>query len=705
MKKLLCITLTLFWATIANFAQEAKTSPTPEPEAGDVIRISSKLVLVDTIVLDKKGRPVTDLNADEFEIYQDGKPQKITNFAFVNSPKNSVSNAPPLKSKADRKTVPLPPVSVRSEQGRIITFVVDDKGMAEVGVGNARGEMKKFINEQMLPDDKVAIYRTRRGSNLLQTYTSNKEVLKRVIDKIWWMPLDFAGIEVAGADETTAALLAGGTTSPQISDRSQGRIKNNVASEEYNRLRQSIFSLDFVINRLKNLPGRKTLFYISDGVPSGFGTDFADDLKRVADQAARASVVIYTLNSRGVTVPGMIQAADDVQTETQRASLTEGRIQNEWEFRAGMQFLADATGGKSIFNRNFFSTEIEKILEAENGYYLIGYQPDDETFEGKEFHKIEVKLKRSGLEAATGKGFFGRADIKTPTKSKSSESPLYQAIASPFNEKGIAVRLTTLVGNDAEQGDYIRALFHVKGEDLTFTDEADGAKKTVLDVVAVALDEQGRVVEEFNRTYPISVPPQGFQTVRQNGLDYSTDLPIKKSGFYSFRLAVRDSNSKRLGSAGDFVQIPDRKKGKFLVAGLYTTAVTSDNQPLFPKKRLVGGSFVPVFFNSIPSIRQYAAGSVLAYVYNVYHAKIEGTTKQPKITRQIRLYKNGKLLSDGEEKPVEIATQSNASRLQSYGFLRLDEKAEAGEYVLQLIVRDKTANKTASQWIDFEVVR
>ena len=611
MSKFLKSILLILFYSILVFGQDKTPTPTVsnQPvEEDEIIRISSRLVLVDAIVLDKKGRPVIDLDVNDFEIYQDGKLQNITNFAFINSLKNSVSNAPPLKNKADRKAVPLPPTSVRTEQGRIITFVIADAGMSRVGVGNAKGEMKKFINEQMLPDDKVAIYRTRRGSNLLQSYTSNKEVLRRVIDKIWWIPIDYAGVEDAGEGGTISGTSASRTTKMRNSGDRQDRIKEDIAGEEYNSLRQSAFSLNFVIDRLKNLPGRKTLFFISDGIPSGFGTNFADELKQIADRAARSSVVIYSLNSRGLTVPGMIEAEDDVPTEAQRASLTENRITNEWENRAGMSYLAEATGGKSIFNKNFLSAEIGKILEAEGGYYLLGYQPDDETFKAKEFHNIEVKLKRPDLESATGKGFYGRTDVRSPEKSKTSESPLYRAIAAPFNEKGIAVRLTTLVGNDVEQGDYIRILFHVKGEDLTFIDEPDGAKKIVLDVVAVALEESGKVAEEFNRSYPIRIPPQGFQTVLQNGLDYSTDLPIKKFGFYSFRLAVRDANSKRIGSAGDFVQIPERKKGKFLVAGLYTTDVTKDGKPLLPKKRLLGGSFVPVFLNSIPSIRRYAAG-------------------------------------------------------------------------------------------------
>lgn len=701
------ILVTLCFSTLV-LGQNKTPTPTTEQqkEDEDIIRISSQLVLVDTLVLDKKGRQVTGLSADDFEIYQDGKLQKITNFAYVNSGKNPVADSSPFKNKIDKKVVPLPPVSVRSGgEGRIITFVIDDCAASLNGIVVARDGIRKFIDEQMLSDDKVAIYRTRPGSVLLQAYTSNREVLKRIIDKVNLIPLrDENAPDEAKEDGITAGTSpVNEITSRNFSGRENRQNENNAAEEgRIDCFKRNTGVLSFVADRLKNVPARKIIFFISSGLPDIFATNYLDDLKQVADKAARSSAVIYTMSGRGLTIPGLIEAADDVPNEASRDRL---RASQSRTFNEGLAYLADSTGGKFIFNKNFLNVEMKKILEAETGFYTLGYQPDDETFKGKKYHKIEVKLKRPDLVINSRKEFYGLDDIKTQKNPKSSETPMYQAISAPFQEKGINVRLTTLAGNDAKQGDYIRAFLHIKGEDLTFTDEADGTKKVILDVVAVALDERGKVIEEFNRTYPIRIPKQGFQTILQNGLDYSTDMPVKKSGFYSFRIAVRDNNSKRLGSAGDFVEISDTKKSKFFMSGLFTTAVTNESKPLLPKNRPAEAAFAPVFFNSIPSIRHYYAGSVLSYVYNIYNSKPDEATKQPKLTRQIRLYKDGKLLADETEKPIEVQSQSDISRIQDYGFLRLNEKAEKGEYILQIIIRDKLANRTTSQWIDFEVVK
>lgn len=705
MKNFAAAIFLLFLLSISGFAQTATPTPVDDDEK-EIIRISSELVLTDALVLDKNGKQVTDLTAEDFEVLQDGKPQKITNFGYYTNGKSTVANESQQKSKTDKKALPLPPVSVRSNQGRIITFVIDDGNCFATpdGLASARDAMKKFIGEQMLPDDKVAIYRTRGGSSLLQMYTSNKEVLRRIVNKVSWFP---SGCGSAFEDARNNSI---GRSNPSDSvalnpNDIDKKNKEAIASEESrDKIKGTVGVLSFIIDRLKNLPQRKIVFFISEGIPIPFGSDAMDSLREVTDKASRSSVAFYTMSEKGLTVPGMIEARDDVDS-SQTTDVSQARIDEERQLNDGLAYLAYSTGGKFIRNKSFLDAEIGKILDAERGYYLIGYQPDDETFKGKDFHKIEVRLKRTDLTVISRKGFYGRAETETRPKLKSENSTMYQAISSPLRENGMDIRLTMLVENTPAEGGLIRALFHVKGQDLTFTDESDGTKKVVLDVVAVLLDEKGKVIEELNRTYPIRIPKQGVQTVLQNGLDYSTDIAVKKSGFYSLRLAVRDAVSKRLGSAGDFVEIPDVKKGGFSMSGLVTTDITKEGKPLLPKTRAASAAFAPVFVNSIPAIRQYQAGTALAYIYNIYNAKFDAATKQPKLIKQVRLYKDGKLLADTGEKPLELQPQADASRISDYAFLRLNQNMEAGEYILQIIIRDATANKTASQWIDFEVIK
>jgi hypothetical protein len=465
--------------------------------------------------------------------------------------------------------------------------------------------------------------------------------------------------------------------------------------------------MGFVVDRLKNVPRRKIVFLLSEGIIAEFDSRTSDALREIADKASRASVVINTMSAKGLTVPGMLEAQDEVlpgikngPDQTYQAS--QDRVDEEHALNQGLSYLAYATGGKFIRNQNFLDVPLKQILDSESGYYLIGYEPDDETFKGKAFHRIVINSTRPDVEVRSRKGFYGRSDKEAQPVYKTTDSPLFQAIDSPFDASGMDLAVTTLFGNDGPAGDHLRLLFRVRGGDLTFTDEVGGSKKVVLDVVAVLLDEKGKVVDEFNRTYPIHVPPQGVSIVQRNGLDFSTDILAKKPGIYTLRLAVRDNISQRLGSAGDFVEIPDLKKGTFLVSGLVTTSIDQTGKPVLPMSRPVNSAFAPVFSESIPSIRRYPKNSVLSYVYSVYNAKV-AENGRPILSRELRLYKDGKLVAEIPEKPIDNMNFTGASRIDDSGILRLGDVMESGEYILQIIIRDEIANKASAKWIDFEL--
>ena len=241
---------------------QATTTPTPttEQESEEIIRISSELVLLDALVLDKKGNQVKDLNPEDFEVYQDGKLQKITNFSYV----DGGSSSPKIKKeKRNKKAIPPPPFNPRSNSGRLITFVVDDGCDTAGGLANARGSIKKFVKNNMLPSDKVAIYRTRGGSSLLQAYTANKEVLRRAANRIRWFPT--RGCERYSAPASNAATLnlSGAGIETFESDATKEFLEDDSNEGLCNRTRISTNVLKFAIDRLKVLPQRKMIFFIS----------------------------------------------------------------------------------------------------------------------------------------------------------------------------------------------------------------------------------------------------------------------------------------------------------------------------------------------------------------------------------------------------------------------------------------------------------
>lgn len=709
------LTFTIFVLLILSvsfgFGQDPQPNPTPPP-LEEVIRISSELVLVDAVVLDEDGNQVTDLTPDDFEVYQDGELQEITNFAYLG--RTADTEGKTEQTAETSKKIPPPPISVRLQnQGRVITFVVDNGGCATPeAIANARHSLRKFVQENMLPGDKIAIYTTRSGSSLLQLYTSNREILLRKVDKIRWTPSRCVSAFDPVRDFSKSRMTEGSSGSFESAETKA--FKDNINREDRaNIIRGTISVLGFVVDRLKVLPERKVVFFISEGL--NISNDLEDSLiwtqfRELTDKASRASVAFYTVNSLGVTYGGSITAQDEVLPgipggeDDNTGNLINERL-SESRFRSSsLAILADQTGGEYLGAKAFLSGVLEKVLDKENGYYLLGYQPASDTFKGKEFHEIKIKLKRPGLKILSRKGFLGREDRDARPRYRNSNNPLYEAIASPFTESEINLRLTTLVGNDSAKGSYIRSLVHIDGENLTFSDEPNGMKKTVLDVVAVTLDEKGEVIEEFNHTYPIRIPAQGLETIRKNGLDYTADMPVKKSGIYTFRLAIRDVQSKRLASAGDFVEVPKLKKNKMFMSGLITTNADARNKPNVPQNRPAEKAFAPIFSQSIPSIRKHKIGTDLHYTFEIYNAKPDKSSGKPILTKQLQIYRDGKLLLEGKEVPIEIKDGGDPAKIRDSGVINLNRSVQPGEYILQIIVRDKSSDKIDSQWIDFEII-
>lgn len=702
MNKLSCVFLTVlfFGFTIPVLTQTPKPLPTPT-EDDDVVKITTKLVQFDAIVTDKNGNQIKDLTVSDFEILQDGKPQTITNFSYVNT--ESPTKSSPVTTIKNGKTVVLPPpVRVPSENtGRIITFVVDDGNCmaSQIGMIAAREGLIKFVNEQMLPNDLVSIYRTRGGSSLLQQYTSDKTQLIRTARQIRWYPPQ------GNCDGFGGEIFAAARVDPI------GKMKEK--DEDALRDKQTVGTigvLRYIVRGLGKLGGRKIVFFLSDGLATRARTGFTSEvlavLRELTDSANRASVVFNTVDVRGVFESSMVRANDEVYVREDvnaTDAIGEERQRDVRFSREGLFFLANETGGNFYKDQNFLDVPIRQALSLEKGYYLLGYEPDDETFKSKDFNRIEIRLKRPELKVISRAGFLGKTDESVAPRKRTGDSELYEAIVSPLPRAGLNMRLSAFFVSDEAQGNVVRALVHLDGAEIAFINEANGMKKAVFDVVAVTLNEKNEVVDEFNRTHTFKVEAAGIPFIKQHGLIYTTDVPVKKAGNYTFRLAARDVGSKLLGSASQIIEVPELKKNKIFLSGLTVSGVDANGKFAAPSAVKPENALSLTASTAIPAIRRFQPNTILAYAYTLYNAQIDKATNQPKLTVQVNLYREGKIVIEGKPQAPELEKSSDPTRINDYGYIRLNAAIEKGDYALQVIVKDLLTGETTSQWIDFEV--
>lgn len=139
------------------------------------IRVSVEEVRIDAVVLNWRGKQITDLTADEFEIYQDGKKQEITTAIYVdNQISQSESQTPMISAQAPS----------RDKIRRTILFLVDDRSMSFENIHHARMGLKNYVEKQMQPGDLVGILRTSNGFGPL--FSSDKRQLLAAIENIQW---------------------------------------------------------------------------------------------------------------------------------------------------------------------------------------------------------------------------------------------------------------------------------------------------------------------------------------------------------------------------------------------------------------------------------------------------------------------------------------------------------------------------------------
>ncbi len=711
------VLLAAFWSCVSALAQ----SPTPTPDSDDVVKITTKLVQVDLIVVDKDGRQVRDLTSNDFELQQDGKPQKITNFSYVERKLEAGPTRIESKIESKDKAAPLPPPTRLNvaEAGRVITFVVDDASGSFFGVTAAREGIEKFIREQMLPNDLVAIYQTRSGASRFQQYTNDKALLLNVAKKIRWYPslisADGAYFQSARSNEYSKPGAEGGSQIVKVESDEEKKIRENrEATESSNHFVGVLGLVDYVVQGLRQVPGRKIVFYISDGLTlkkgSGVDTDVIKALRELTDTANRSSVVINTIDSRGVFDPTMIEARDEVLPKSDiraTTNIASSRWRRAIDSQDGLIFMAAETGGTYMQNQNKLDVSVKRALDLETGYYLLAYEPDEGSFKDRKYNKISATVKRPDLKVISRAGYIGRIDGAIQPRRKTADSELYQALVSPLPKSGLSVNLSAYFANTLYGSDMVRSTFHVDGADITFADEANGLKKAVLDVVAVTMNEKNEVIDEFTRTHTVKFDANTARLINQRGLVYAADVPVKRPGTYTFRVAVRDGNSKTLGSASQVVTIPDLKKSGLYLSGLTITHVDSTGKFDTPAAPTAETAISMPVSTAVPAIRKFFRGSIVAYLYTIYNAKLDRASGLPRLSVKTNLYQSGKLIAEGPPQEIDLKDQKDLTRIETFGYMQLSKTADPGDYAIQIIVTDiaeGSKGAVSSQWIDFEVI-
>jgi VWFA-related protein len=695
----------LFWmgAMVLPLQVSAQTpSPTPsQPSPDEVIRINTELVQTDVMVFDKKGSFVTGLKPEQFELTVEGKSQPITFFEQVRA--GSAKEVQLLsKEKAAPDSLP-----INETRGRTIVFFIDDLHLSLDSLGRTRKVLRQFIDNEMTENDRVAIASTSGDIGFLQQFTDFRAVLRAASDRLTqhaYKTGDLTDSRTPMTEYTALALernedpgvlafyidrclqeaypLRYRRETCELQIKSRARVMLLQAASV---IMNTYVSLESLMQSAKLLPGRKLVFFFSDGFLLDTGPrnqSPRDKLKQITDAALRSGVVVYTIDARGL-FSGQLDATNNVafdkQNRLESTSLREGPAMQD-----ALNALAGDTGGRALRNQNYFDRWINKILDETSEYYLLAWRPTSHDEALTSFKNIavrvtdhpeyEVRLPRGFLPGSSKTPPNPIAEVQGPAQ---SHQQLQQALTSLNPRREILTSLSAVYLDTPDRGAVLTTSVEVANETLSYQVK-DGKQLAVVEVVGVVVNDRGKPAGSFQTRLNINSLGEGGN--QNSSSIYNSRLALAP-GLYQVRVATRDTNSGRVGSAQQWVEVPNLALKHLSLSSLL---LGLEN---------VGPAKEQVQFSVDHRFARNGHLGFMAFIYNATRGQDGQST--PNLSFHARLLRMGQAVINTQVQKVSVASQDQA-RIVCNGDILLNA-VPPGRYTLELMVTDETKKTSVSQ--------
>jgi hypothetical protein len=297
-------------------------------------------------------------------------------------------------------------------------------------------------------------------------------------------------------------------------------------------------------------------------------------------------------------------------------------------------------------------------------------------------------------------------DVVSPA-GVTNEARLAKALTSPFVTNDIAVNVNALYADDPADGAYIRSFVHIDARNLKFTTDAEGWQKATFDIAAVTFGDNGMPVDKKETKYTIKAKGPTYDAMIRNGVVYVLIMPVKQPGTYQYRVALRDEDTGKIGSASQIVEIPDLTKKKLVVSSLAVENVSMATWQNITQGK-VGNApgqmqlVSTLLYDTV--LKQFPSGTVLRYGFEVYNAKLDGS-QRPQIETQVKIFQNNRAVIEANPVKVNADNQQDPKHLRITGNMMLKDTLPPGDYALHVTVKDAASKQTSTQVFAFEIVK
>ncbi|HSS22677.1 MAG TPA: VWA domain-containing protein [Pyrinomonadaceae bacterium] len=687
---------------------EEQTNKEQEPD--DVVRVRTDLVQTTFAVYDKSGKFVDNLRAGDFELRVDSKPVPVLFFDRV---VNGASREPASSSQLETRTSPR--AFAPEDATRTVLFFVDDLHTSAEGITRARKMLSNYIEQEMGDDDQAVVVSASGQIGFLQQMSSEKEVLRAALERLSPRPQSFFDSErpqmsifqalaierndeevrtyfenVLLKDRLASTLRANPQAAQQAAERETRTRARRIIQQADAGIKQTLAGLKSAVISSSQFPGRKLVFFVSDGfIVNSQNPEIRYQLQRVTDAAVRAGAVLYTIQASGLNT-----TFPDASTDVILVGGATGRVTGEdIAVQDPLTELATDTGGKALLNANDLNVGVKRALQESNDYYLLAWRPETTDKPGKDFHRIEVAVKgRPELSVTVQRGFFGdEASAAVPAKQQTprpGEASQVDDLAKAIQGKLQSLQLPThLLANYLDvpnHGLQLSVLMQVDKANAS----AENSKHGSVDVAGVIYDESGKIVGSFVQ----NLRPEASEAQVQN-VTYLNQFDIKP-GLYQVRVAARDSDGVT-GMAMQWVNIPNLGSHKLALSSLLIGERDINGAAANSKDAAIQRAQLKIDKRFLQNSRM----RLLTFIYNAAH---DPYNPVPKLSARIDVFKGNKAVVSTPSFVVNAQSAEDLARIPYAGELSLATLTR-GRYRIRVTVIDLSAKAFANQEATFEV--
>jgi VWFA-related protein len=491
--------------------------------------VATRLVQVDVIVKDKSGAPLAGLTAEDFELFEDGKPRSVELFSVEAADAAKPAEALPPGLFSNR-------LGTRTARGATVVLIdaLNTPGNEQI---LARGHVAKFLG-QLQADDLVAIYVLGSQLRVLHEFSRDTASLLPALER-------FTGATSRELSPTTEA-------NPETGDaQMEAALANMTAAinEHYGdlRVRRSLDALQAIATRLAGMPGRKSLVWVSSNSP----LPGASSLNRYRDAVVAAirhlndaRVAVYPVDARGLvgafaTPPAEMQSVQNMERAL-RGGLT--TLMSVEAPRETMFTLADRTGGTVFTNTNDISRSIRRAVEDSRLVYLLGFSPEKDN--DKKYHQIKVKVRRAGAEVRHRTGFWATQAPQQPAGKR--RDAMIETAQQGLEATGIGLRAQLKPASD-EAANVVLLTIRLDPGAVSLQKSGDGWEASVDVCVAQGLPDD-KLFTNMDTTIELpNLTNEMRDRLMKEGLVVNRKVPLRDD-FERLYVAVQDVRTRTTGS-------------------------------------------------------------------------------------------------------------------------------------------------------------